>query len=88
MEVHHISPYNNTNYQFITENSKDIKDSWIKYAEEYIDRSKNQIEISDFPIGYTKLIDILNIAFLKFIHYFKKMAPLLHFCSGPCNLHW
>ena len=25
----------------------------------------NQIEISDFPIGYTKLIDILNIAFLK-----------------------
>ena len=26
---------------------------------------ENQIQISDFPIGYTKLIDILNIAFLK-----------------------
>jgi DNA-directed RNA polymerase subunit M/transcription elongation factor TFIIS len=42
-----VSPFNYTNYKFVTENSIDISDSWIQYAEENIDRSKNQLELSN-----------------------------------------
>jgi len=41
-----VSPFNYTNYKFITENSIDISDSWIQYAEENIDRSANQLKLN------------------------------------------
>jgi len=42
-----VSPFNYTNYKFITENSIDISDSWIQYAEENIDRSANQLKLNE-----------------------------------------
>lgn len=42
-----INPYSHTNYDFITENSVDIKDSWIQYAENEINRAQYQMKISN-----------------------------------------
>jgi DNA-directed RNA polymerase subunit M/transcription elongation factor TFIIS len=42
-----VNPFNYKNYNFVTENSIDILDSWIQYAEENIDRAKNQLELSN-----------------------------------------
>jgi DNA-directed RNA polymerase subunit M/transcription elongation factor TFIIS len=42
-----VSPFHNSKYDFITENSVDIKDSYIQYAEKVLDRAKNQIAIND-----------------------------------------
>jgi DNA-directed RNA polymerase subunit M/transcription elongation factor TFIIS len=47
MEVNIINPFNNANYNFITENSIDIKDNWIRFSEKHIDRYNNQIIISN-----------------------------------------
>jgi len=51
----YVSPYHYSKYSFITENSVDIKESFIQYAEQILDRSKNQIEIN-------KIIDNIDIA--------------------------
>jgi DNA-directed RNA polymerase subunit M/transcription elongation factor TFIIS len=42
-----LSPFHNSKYNFITENSVDIKDSYIQYAEKILERAKNQIEINN-----------------------------------------
>jgi DNA-directed RNA polymerase subunit M/transcription elongation factor TFIIS len=42
-----VGPFNHTNYNFITENSIDISDAWIQYAEENINRSEKQLELSN-----------------------------------------
>ena len=42
-----ISPYNHTKYDFIIDNSIDLKDNWIQYAENNIDRVSNQIILSN-----------------------------------------
>lgn len=42
-----ISPFNNSQYNFVRENSVDIKDSWIQFAEQHIDRPTYQIMLSD-----------------------------------------
>lgn len=53
--VEHISPYNQSKYNFVIENSIDLKDSWIQYAEKSINRALNQIELS-------KLLNNIDIA--------------------------
>jgi DNA-directed RNA polymerase subunit M/transcription elongation factor TFIIS len=53
-----ISPFNNSQYDFVRENSIDIKDSWIKYAELNIDRSKHQIMLSDVLLDIKMAIKI------------------------------
>ena len=50
-----VSPFNYTNYNFVTENSADISDLWIQYAEENIDRAKNQLQLN-------KLIGNIDLA--------------------------
>ncbi|AYV80152.1 MAG: transcription elongation factor TFIIS [Gaeavirus sp.] len=42
-----ISPFHNSNYKFITENSIDIKESYIQYAENILDRTNTQLQIND-----------------------------------------
>jgi DNA-directed RNA polymerase subunit M/transcription elongation factor TFIIS len=46
-KIEYISPYNQSKYNFVIENSIDLKDSWIQYAETHIDRSSRQIELSN-----------------------------------------
>lgn len=41
------SPYSYSNYGFFTENSVDIKDSWIQYAESEINRAEYQLKLID-----------------------------------------
>lgn len=45
--VDYISPYNQSKYNFIIENSIDLKDSWIQHAEHSINRTLNQIKLSN-----------------------------------------
>jgi DNA-directed RNA polymerase subunit M/transcription elongation factor TFIIS len=42
-----INPFNNSKYNFVIENSVDLKDSFIQYAEMCIDRAKHQIKLSN-----------------------------------------
>jgi DNA-directed RNA polymerase subunit M/transcription elongation factor TFIIS len=49
------SPFHYSKYNFITENSVDIKDSYIQYAESILDRAKYQMEIN-------KIIQNIDIA--------------------------
>jgi DNA-directed RNA polymerase subunit M/transcription elongation factor TFIIS len=41
------SPFHYSRYNFITENSVDIKDSYIQYAEKTLEREKNQLMINN-----------------------------------------
>lgn len=41
-----VSPFHNSKYEFMTDNSVDIKDSYIQYAEKVLDRAKNQMAIN------------------------------------------
>lgn len=43
----YAGPFNQTNYNFVIENSIDLKDSWIKHAEITIDRPYRIIELSN-----------------------------------------
>jgi DNA-directed RNA polymerase subunit M/transcription elongation factor TFIIS len=51
-----VSPFHNSNYDFITVNSVDIKESYIQYAEKTLERAKNQIVIN-------KVIEDIDMAF-------------------------
>ncbi len=42
-----VSPYHHTKYNFITENSVDIKDNYIHYAETILERANNQIKLNN-----------------------------------------
>ena len=58
-----ISPFNHSNYNFITSNANDINDNIIQYAENNIKRSKFQMELNDILNN----IDLaLNIEFSIF----------------------
>ena len=41
-----VSPFHNSKYKFITDNSVDIKETYIQYAEKVLDRAKNQLAIN------------------------------------------
>ena len=43
----YVSPFHNSNYDFITENSVDIKETFIQYAEKTLDRTSTQITINN-----------------------------------------
>jgi DNA-directed RNA polymerase subunit M/transcription elongation factor TFIIS len=45
--VEYTSPYNYSKYNFVTENSIDLKDNWIQYGEIAIDRPNKQIILSN-----------------------------------------
>lgn len=42
-----ISPFHYSKYNFITENSVDIKEEYIQYAESIVNRAKNQLDINN-----------------------------------------
>lgn len=41
-----VSPFHNSKYDFITDNSVDIKETYIQYAEKVLERAKNQLAIN------------------------------------------
>ncbi len=41
----YTSPFNHSKYDFFTENSEDIKDSWIQHAENSIPRAEYQLKL-------------------------------------------
>lgn len=45
--INYTHPYSHLNYDFITENSIDIKENWIQFAEHTIPRAKYQMELSN-----------------------------------------
>lgn len=51
-------PYTNKKYNFIIPNSIDLKDSFIKYAESCLDRSKSQTILSQILIDIEKAVEI------------------------------
>ena len=53
-----LSPYHYSKYDFITENKVDIKDAFIQYAEQVINRAENQLLINKFVNDIEKSIKI------------------------------
>ena len=47
LKTTNLSPYNYSEYNFITENSIDIKDNYIYSAEKILDRATNQIKLNN-----------------------------------------
>lgn len=45
--IEYTNPFHYSKYDFVFENSVDIKDSWIQFAESIIPRSKKQVELSN-----------------------------------------
>lgn len=57
-KANYLNPFNHVNYNFITENSIDIKDNWIEYAEKNLDRPTNQIELSNLLLNIDLALQI------------------------------
>jgi DNA-directed RNA polymerase subunit M/transcription elongation factor TFIIS len=53
-----LSPYHYSKYDFITENKVDIKDAFIQYAEQVINRAESQLLINKFINDIEKSIKI------------------------------
>jgi DNA-directed RNA polymerase subunit M/transcription elongation factor TFIIS len=68
LKIDTISPYHHTKYNFITENSIDIKDSYIHYAETILERAKNQVKlnniINDIEISLKIELSIFEFALI------------------------
>lgn len=62
-------PYTNKKYNFIIPNSIDLKDSFIKYAESCLDRSKSQTLLSEILIDIEKAIQIEMSIFEYALNY-------------------
>lgn len=57
-DIELLSPYHYSKYDFITENKVDIKDAFIQYAEQVINRAENQLLINKFINDIEKSIKI------------------------------
>jgi len=68
LKIDTISPYHHTKYNFITENSVDIKDGYIHYAETILERAKNQVKlnniINDIEISLKIELSIFEFALI------------------------
>jgi DNA-directed RNA polymerase subunit M/transcription elongation factor TFIIS len=68
LKIDTVSPYHYTKYDFITENSVDIKDSYIHYAETILERANNQIKlnniINDIEISLKIELSIFEFALI------------------------
>ena len=47
LKINNISPFHHSQYDFITENSVDIKDEYIQNAEKLFNRAENQIKLNE-----------------------------------------
>lgn len=76
-----LSPYNNKNYNFITQKSIDIKKDWIKYASNTINRPKYIFEINKEINDITSSIKIessifeYSLVYCKDNNYEMKLVP-------------
>jgi DNA-directed RNA polymerase subunit M/transcription elongation factor TFIIS len=59
----YISPFNQSKYNFVIENSIDLKDSWIQFAESNIDRPSKQIQLSNLLSNIDTAIKIESSIF-------------------------
>jgi DNA-directed RNA polymerase subunit M/transcription elongation factor TFIIS len=68
LKIDTVSPYHYTKYDFITENSVDIKDNYIHYAESILERANNQIKlnniINDIEISLKIELSIFEFALI------------------------
>jgi DNA-directed RNA polymerase subunit M/transcription elongation factor TFIIS len=68
LKIDTISPYHYTKYNFITENSVDIKESYIHYAETILERPLNQVKlnniINDIEISLKIELSIFEFALI------------------------
>jgi transcription elongation factor S-II len=65
----YIGPFSHTKYNFIIDNSVDIKDSWIQFAELCIDRAKNQIILSNLLTNIDIAVKIESSIFEYSLNY-------------------
>lgn len=65
----YIGPFSHTKYNFVIDNSIDIKDSWIQYAELCLNRAKNQIILSNLLTNIDIAIKIESSIFEYALNY-------------------
>lgn len=58
LKINTVSPFHHSQYEFITENSVDIKDEYIQNAEKVINRAENQIKLNKILYDIDKSIKI------------------------------
>lgn len=60
LKINTISPFHHSQYDFITENSVDIKDEYIQNAEKLLNRAENQIKLNEilFDIDISLKIEL------------------------------
>ena len=64
LKINTVSPFHHSQYEFITENSVDIKDEYIQNAEKVLNRAENQIKLNEILFDIDKSI---KIEFKRFI---------------------
>ena len=57
-KINTVSPFHHSQYEFITENSVDIKDEYIQNAEKVLNRAENQIKLNEILFDIDKSIKI------------------------------
>jgi hypothetical protein len=58
LKINTVSPFHHSQYEFITENSVDIKDEYIQNAERIINRAENQIKLNEILLDIDKALKI------------------------------
>lgn len=60
LKINNLSPFHHSQYDFITENSVDIKDEYIQNAEKLLNRAENQIKLNEilFDIDISLKIEL------------------------------
>ena len=58
LKINTVSPFHHSHYEFITENSVDIKDEYIQNAEQVLNRAENQIKLNEILYDIDKSIKI------------------------------
>lgn len=58
LKINTVSPFHHSQYEFITENSVDIKDEYIQNAEKVLNRAENQIKLNKILYDIEKSIKI------------------------------
>jgi DNA-directed RNA polymerase subunit M/transcription elongation factor TFIIS len=69
MNKEYTSPFNNSNYNFVVENSIDLKDSLIQYAEKCLERYRAQITLSNALMNIDLAIQIESSIFEYTLNY-------------------
>jgi len=91
----YVDPFNYKNYNFITKNAQDLKEGWIKYISNSINRNKNKILINSYLHDIKKSIAIefsifeYSLVYCKDNNYSIEIIPDIYndkFCSVIENI--